>query len=220
MSDRELAMTRVVPAIAEDIAYEQRCAEDASWTGTRVFVGILAFAFAGLAFSYFYLRSSDSFDLWRPHDMTAPIPFGGAILGLSLLSMLLVYFGLRRLRSGMFVDWDVAGWVAFGAAMLALALQCDEFTSLPFFPGASGYSSTFIGWAAMNCGLLFGGAYWLETLLARSHRLRRSLASEGGVLTSDLAPARLLRASINSCSFYWMFVGAIEILFWILFYAI
>jgi heme/copper-type cytochrome/quinol oxidase subunit 3 len=183
-------------------------------------VGLVTFAFAGLAFAYFYLRSSNSFDLWRPKGTTAPTAFGGAILGLSLLAAVLLHFGIRKMRTGSLLDWDVAGWVGLAVGGLALGLQCDEFASLPFAPGASGYTSCFIGWSVLNCGLLFGGLYWLETLLARSLRLRRSLKSEGGVLLSNLPPARHFRASMDSCAFFWAYIAAVELLFWILFYGI
>jgi len=37
----------------EEIAYELRAAEGAIWTGTRLVIGICAFALASLAFAYF-----------------------------------------------------------------------------------------------------------------------------------------------------------------------
>ena len=49
-----------------------RSAEGAMWTGGRLVIGITAFFFASLAFAYFYLRSTNSDDLWRPHKVTAP----------------------------------------------------------------------------------------------------------------------------------------------------
>jgi len=42
------------------------------WTGGRLLIGIFAFLFGSLAFAYFYLRSTNSDDLWRPHGVTAP----------------------------------------------------------------------------------------------------------------------------------------------------
>ena len=50
----------------EEIAFELRAQEGALWTGGRLLIGIWAFAFAALAFAYFYLRSANNEDLWRP----------------------------------------------------------------------------------------------------------------------------------------------------------
>jgi hypothetical protein len=44
---------------AEELEYELRAQEGSIWTGGRLLIGILAFAFAALAFAYFYLRSVD-----------------------------------------------------------------------------------------------------------------------------------------------------------------
>ena len=66
----------------EEIEYEMRSAEGAMWTGGRLVIGIVAFFFASLAFAYFYLRSTNSEDLWRPHHVTAPTGIGAAIFAL------------------------------------------------------------------------------------------------------------------------------------------
>ena len=50
----------------EEIAFELRAQEGALWTGGRLLIGIWAFAFAALAFAYFYLRSANNENLWRP----------------------------------------------------------------------------------------------------------------------------------------------------------
>ncbi len=56
----------------EEIAFELRSQEGALWTGSRLLIGIWAFAFAALAFAYFYLRSANNGNLWRPGGITAP----------------------------------------------------------------------------------------------------------------------------------------------------
>ena len=73
----------------EEIAYEARAQEGSIWTGGRVLMGVFAFAFAALAFAYFYLRSSNNLDMWRPHNMTAPTAAGSAIMSLAVASALL-----------------------------------------------------------------------------------------------------------------------------------
>ena len=55
---------RRIESTPEEVAYELRAAEGSIWTGTRLLVGVATFAYASLAFAYFYLRSSNNEDLW------------------------------------------------------------------------------------------------------------------------------------------------------------
>jgi heme/copper-type cytochrome/quinol oxidase subunit 3 len=204
----------------EEIAYEVRSQEGALWTGGRLVIGIWAFAFAALAFAYFYLRSADNEDLWRPRGITAPTAVGAAIFAVTVASALLVQFGERRFRNNQTLDWQVAGWTAVLGGLLAIGLQIWQMTALPFFPGSSGYASCFIGWGVMNIALVLSGTYWLETILAREIRLRRAIAQDGGAPTSTLPVARLLRVNLNGCTYFWGFIALVATLFWVLFYVV
>lgn len=204
----------------EEIAFELRAHEGALWTGSRMLLGIWAFAFAALAFAYFYLRSSNNEDLWRPAHVTAPTGLGAAVLAFSVASALLVAYGAWRFRAGQALDWEVAGWTAVLSAIAAVGLQIFQLTQLPFFPGSSGYASCFVGWAPMNIVLLVSGAYWLETLLARQMRLRRAVAEDGGMARSSLPAVRLFRVNLEGCASYFVFVALVEVFFWLLFYVI
>ena len=204
----------------EEIAFELRAQEGAVWTGGRLLIGIWFFVFASLAFAYFYLRSANNEDLWRPHGITAPTAAGAAIFAISLACAVLVVFGLRRFRAGVTLDWEVAGWTAVLGGLLVIALQVWELTDLPFFPGSSGYASCFIGWAALNIAMMLSGLYWIETLLARQLRLRRALREDGGTAQSTLPVARMFRASLEGCAYYWGFIAVVATLFWVLFYVL
>ena len=204
----------------EEIEYEMRSAEGAMWTGGRLVIGIGAFFFASLAFAYFYLRSTNSENLWRPNDITAPTAVGAAIFAFVVAGALLNGYGTRRLRRGETLDWEVSGWIAISCAIVALGLQVWELTQLPFFPGSSGYASCFVGWAVMNVALLLAGLYWLETLLARWLRLRRALVEDGGPARSTMPVARLFRANLEACWYFWAFMAVVELFFWLVFYVI
>ena len=132
----------------------------------------------------------------------------------------MVNFGERRFRNDETLDWQVAGWLAVCGGLLAIALQVWQLTELPFFPGSSGYASCFIGWAAMNIGLLLAGTYWIETILAREIRIRRAISQDGGASDSKLPVARLFRANLNGCAYFWGFIGVVATLFWVMFYVI
>jgi heme/copper-type cytochrome/quinol oxidase subunit 3 len=204
----------------EEIAFELRAHEGALWTGGRLLIGIWAFAFASLAFAYFYLRSADNANLWRPHGVTAPTGTGAAIFAISVACAFLNIFGYRRFRRGMALDWQVAGWTAVLGALVVVGLQIWQLTQLPFFPGSSGYASCFVGWAAMNIALVLSGLYWLETSLARELRLRRAAAQDGGTPGSSLPGARLFRVSLEGCTYFWGFVAVVAGFFWVVFYVL
>lgn len=204
----------------EEVAYELRSAEGATWTAGKLLVGIGAFFYVGLGFAYFYLRSANDLGLWRPHGVTAPVALGAAIFAVVAASALVNIYGTMRLRKGLSTDWQVAGWAAVGGLLLATALQILELTRLGFAPSSSGYSSLFIAWAGMNIGSLLISAYWLETLLARTARLRRAIAQDGGPSNSPQPAARLLRANLESGTYFLGFIGLVNLLFWLFFYVL
>jgi len=204
----------------EEIAFELRAQEGALWTGSRLLIGIFVFAFASLAFAYFYLRSANNGNLWRPGGITAPTGTGAAIFAISVASALIVMYGERRFRANETLDWQVAGWLAVLGGLLAIGLQIWQLTDLPFFPGSSGYASCFVAWGAMNIAILLSATYWIETILARELRLRRAMAQDGGAPTSTLPVARLFRVNLNGCTYFWGFTALVATFFWVLFYVI
>ena len=220
MSDVRAVHARPETETPEELEFELRAAEGSLWTGGRLLIGILIFAFAGLAFAYFYLRSANSEGLWRPHGITAPTEVGAAIFAVALATGAVNYFGTRRFHLGSVVDWEVAAWTAVGGGLLAVGLQIWELTRLPFYPGSSGYSSCFVAWAGMNIAFLLGAVYWLETLAARALRLRREVGEDGGAARSTAPTARLFRGNLEACTYFWGFVGLVELLFWLLFYVV
>jgi heme/copper-type cytochrome/quinol oxidase subunit 3 len=222
MAEDKLA-SKAVPMLhetPEEVAFELRAHEGALWTGGRMIIGVWAFAFAALAFGYFYLRSANNANLWRPNGITAPTAMGAAIFALTVASGLLAIFGYRRFRRGMVLDWEVAGWIAVLGGLIVVGLQIWQLTELRFFPGSSGYASCFIGWASLNIALILSGVYWLETNLAREIRLRHAAAEDGGASRSVLPSARLFRVSAEGCANYWGFIALVGTFFWVLFYVL
>lgn len=201
----------------EENAYETRAGEAALWTGGRLTMAIFAMAFAALAFAYFYLRSSNSDGLWRPHDVTAPTSVGAAIMTFTVAAAVASLYGIQRLRRGALLDWEVATWAALLCGVAAVGLQCYEFADLPFFPGSSGYASCFIGWSVMNIGLLFAASYWTETQVMRHVRRRRAHVEDGGDRNSLLL-ARITRINLVSQAHFWVFTAVIGMFFWVFFY--
>ncbi len=208
--------SKVPNATPEEREFELRAHLGSIWTGGRLFIGMYTFMLASLAFAYFYLRSSNNAQLWRPNHVTAPTYYGFFIYGFMVLTAILAVYGQWRLRKGEVADWQVAGWTGVVSGLLALFLQIWEFTRVPFYPGSSGYASTFIGFAVMNIATIVVGTYWLETTLARGMRLRREYGP-GAELSSHPA-AQSFRANVSSMTYNWGFIALGATLFLVLFY--
>jgi len=211
---------RAVTSTPEEVAYEVRAAEASIFTGGRLLVGIVTFAYASLAFAYFYLRSANDENLWRPGGITAPTAFGATIFAIVVASAVLNAYGVKRMRAGMTTDWIVAGWFAVLGGLLAIGVQIFELTRLPFFPGSSGYASCFIGWAGLNIAGICAGTYWLETVLARGMRLRAALRAEPDAADEPRPAVVLFRANLESCTYFWGYLALVSTLFWVLFYVV
>jgi heme/copper-type cytochrome/quinol oxidase subunit 3 len=205
-----------VQETAEEIAFGNRAAEAALFIGSRMLIAIYAFAFAALAFAYFYLRSSNGADLWRPGHVTAPTAAGAAIMAFVVAGTAFFWYGVTKLRRDQIGDWEVAGWIAVSMVLAAVAVQCWELAALPFAPGSSGYSSVFVAWAGMNLFLLVSTAYWSETLVTRSARLRRGRAEEGGD-GKGLTPS-IARVNVEAAAAFWVFTAVVSLFFWVFFY--
>ena len=208
----------VMSETPEETEFELRAHVGSIWTGGRLFIGMYTFLLASLAFSYFYLRSSNNAQEWRPNHVTAPTYYGWAIYVCMILMSVLAMFGQDRLRKGEVTDWLVATWTAVGLGLIALFLQIWEFVVLPFYPGSSGYASTFIAFAIMNIITIAATTYWAETAAARAHRLH-SEQGVGSVLAAT-EDGRSFRANVASMTYFMGFSALAATLFLLMFYGL
>ncbi len=202
----------------EEAEFELRAHIGSIWSGGRLFIGMYTFLLASLVFAYFYLRSANNGLLWRPDHVTAPTHYGWAIFLATVATGIMAVTGRRRLRGGALVDWQVAGWTAFTTAAIALILQIWELSSLPFYPGSSGYASTFIGFSVFNIMTLVITTFWLETTLTRSHRLAHERG--GNALLSTDVDAQSWRANVSAMTYFVGFVALSGAFLFAMFYQI
>jgi hypothetical protein len=98
-----------------------------------------------------------------------------------------------------------------------LFLQVWEFTAVPFYPGSSGYASTFIGYSVINILTISIVLYWLETTVARSLRLKKEL--DGVSFQVSMHPsAQAFRANVASMTYFLGFVALASTLLFAMFY--
>ncbi|MHB1970261.1 MAG: hypothetical protein ACYCPK_08540, partial [Acidimicrobiales bacterium] len=143
--------------------------------------------------------------------------YGWTVLICLLLMAGLANYGHRRLKKGYTNDFQVAGWTGVAAGVIALFFQIWELVVLPFYPGSSGYASTFIGFVVMNIMTIVFATYWMETTVTRALRLRKELGGTNPELSSAY-PARSFRANVSSMSYYMGFVALVSIMFFLMFY--
>jgi heme/copper-type cytochrome/quinol oxidase subunit 3 len=187
-----------------------------------------AFFFLAFVFAYFYLRSLNNDHLWKPKHVTPSLTLGTLVMALTVASALLVRLGVLDHRAARRQQWRLKGSLALAAGLAAVVLQFAEWVSAGFGPADGGYASVFIGWTGFNVLFVLGTLFWLENLLATAIRYRRmpsgmpapgDASGDTGRLGHDIAdPLSLVRAGLESLSFYWAFLAGLGVLAWIVLY--
>ena len=189
-----------------------------------------AFFFLAFVFAYFYLRSLNNADLFRPKHVDPSMTLGTLVMALTVASALLVRLGVLDHRAARRQQWRLKGALALAAGLIAVVLQFVEWVSAGFGPADGGYASVFIGWTAFNVLFVLGTLFWLENLVATAFRYRRipsgapapgEASGDAGRLGHDIAdPLSLVRPGLESLSFYWAFLAGLGVLAWIVLYLI
>jgi heme/copper-type cytochrome/quinol oxidase subunit 3 len=173
--------------------------------GYALIGGATVMFFLGFVFAYFYLRSLDSNELWRPAGVTPPTGYGIAIAASLALSALAFGYSARIAKQGR------SGWVAPAGLALALGLfscvaQAVEYAHIPFGPQSGGYASVYFGWTALYVVATLIALYRVETAFALGIRHRRQ---------ADKVPEGFVPAAA-----YWTLLAGIGILAWIILYLV
>lgn len=197
----------------DEVAFEQTARVNSYFTGSRFLVACSAMLQGGLVFAFFYLRSLNSSGLWRlPHQIPS-ILLGSLIAVAAIAAAGVNFMGLSRLHKNSRLDWQVSTGIAVFLEVFAAGMQIWQLTRIDFFPGSSGYASVFVGWSVVNAVFLIGSAYWVETLLARSLRVK---SETGNASESDPT----FTAAVEAGSFYLNFIAIVEVVIFVLFYIV
>jgi heme/copper-type cytochrome/quinol oxidase subunit 3 len=181
---------------------------------SRLLCGASTFFFLAFLFAYFYLRSINVNHMWRPAHVSPDQGLGAAFVACIVLSAVLSIVAGRQMASGS------AGWVraAAGGIMLglvAIGLQCVEYTVQHFGPTDGAFASVFCAWTAFYLIAVLSTMYWLETQVATELRARGAPASGTGDIKD---PDHLIAPGLDAAVFYWSFLAGIGVVTYVTLY--
>jgi heme/copper-type cytochrome/quinol oxidase subunit 3 len=206
---------------AEEAGFYHEAALNAAWTGSRFAIGALAFLYGAFAFAYFYLRSVNSEGRWKGSGYHAPqMGYGVTILVLVLLSAVVQYVGLQRIKAGAKGAWQVAALVALLLGLAAVALQIVQLLSLPFQPGSSGFSSVFTDTYPALLVSWLGAMLWLEMLVMRARPLAPISFVEQPPTYAEAFAVQRFQSSLSAFTLIWNFIAVVTLFFFLLFYVL
>ena len=183
----------------------------AIWVGGRLLCGSISFFFASFVFAFFYLQALDVNHNWKIGAVHPAKGLGISIMGLFVVGAVVYRLAAKRPD----VDELAAGIIAVVSSLGAIALQFFEYTQLDFGAASGGYAAVFFGWTALYAIGALMGVYWIEAQVASLWRVRREGAREIEIPAGE---EELIRAGVESSSFYWAYFVAIGFVAWIVLY--
>lgn len=206
-------------AVARDLTLERTSIRGAYWTGSRLFVALSAMLFGAAFFTFFYLRSLDNNALWRTPGQRASDFTSVPVLAMVIAAAALFWFYTWSWQSGRAstnsTDWRVACGIAAALFLAAGIMQLVSMTGTGWAPGSSGYASVYVATMPLFAIYCLAAAYWLETLLARSLRVKWVLSPEGPN-RDDRIQVAFAGSALGAKAFV-VFVALVAIVIFILF---
>jgi len=215
----ELPLGLMVPAVEHGVeipAEPPDVGARALSVAARLLSGATTFFFLAYLFAYFYLRSINVDHMWRPANVKVNQPLGAAFIICVVISVALAVLSGRHMKREA-RTWvaPAAGALAFG--MIAVILQCLEYTAQKFGPTDGAFASVFCAWTGLYLIAILATMYWLETQVATEFRARREPA--GRNIEGDIKdPDRLIAPSLDAAVFYWSFLGGIGVITYVTLY--
>ncbi len=204
---------------SEEAGFYHEAALNAAWTGIRLALGGLSFGFGCFVFAYFYLRSLNSHGMWHPAGFKGPQQWAGAvIMALVVVSAVLQFAGLTRIKAGSKSAWLGSAVVALVLGLAAIGLQVWQLLNLPFFPGSAGFASVFVGATPIFMVVVLAAMIWLETLIMRARVIPPISFVEQPPTYAEAFAVQRFQASLSAFTVLWNYLALIAILFWVLFY--
>jgi heme/copper-type cytochrome/quinol oxidase subunit 3 len=206
---------------AEEAGFYHEAALNASWTGSRLAVGGMSFGFGAFAFAFFYLRSINSHGLWYPSGFKAPQLWAGTlVVAFVVVSAAVQTVALQRIKAGHKSPWQTGALVALVLGLAAIGLQIWQLLNLPFFPGAAGFASVFVGFWPVYIVVVLAAMIWLEILIMRSRPIPEISFVEQPPTYAEAFAVQRFQASLSAFTLVWNYLAGVAIIFWLLFYLV
>ena len=206
---------------AEEAGFYHEAALNATWTGTRIAIGSLSFGFGAFAFAFFYLRSINSHGLWYPAGFKAPQMLAGTlVMAFVVVSAAVQTAALRRIKAGHKSPWQAGALVALVLGLAAIGVQIWQLLNLPFFPGAAGFASVFVGFWPVYIVVALAAMIWLETLIMRSRPILEISFVEQPPTYAEAFAVQRFQASLSAFTIVWNYLALVAIIAWVLFYLV
>jgi heme/copper-type cytochrome/quinol oxidase subunit 3 len=197
-------MNETVRATDEALAEPPELQERNLWIGARLLAGATILFFLSFLFAYFYLRSFNNNDNWRPGGIDPPGGYGAAIVILFVVSAASFGYAARAARGGR--PWLGAAGLSLLLGLAGVAMQALEYANLGFGPEDGGYASVFLGWTILFAVFVLPVMYWVETMLATGLRHRGATG--------------YVPAGIDAAAFYWSLLAGIGVISWFILYVL
>jgi heme/copper-type cytochrome/quinol oxidase subunit 3 len=205
----------------EEAAFYHEAALNASWTGSRLMIGIITSGLGAFIFAFFYLRSINSYGNWYPSSLTPPNKIEGLlIMALVVVSAIVQSLGLTQIKAGRKQPWLLAAVVALALGVAGGGLQVWQLTILPFQPGQAGFASVFVGATPVFALLVLGTMVWLEILVAGSRNIPGISFAEQPPTFAEAAEVQRFQANLSAFTLFWNFLAVAAIVLWLLFYVV
>jgi heme/copper-type cytochrome/quinol oxidase subunit 3 len=204
---------------AEEAGFYHEAALNAAWSGSRIALGALSFLYGAFVFAYFYLRSINSSGRWHGSGYhPPPMAMGTVIMALVVVSAVVQYVALQRIKGGAKAAWQAGAAVALLLGLAAVALQIIELLNLPFPPGSSGFASVFTGFYPVILVSWLGAMIWLEILLMRARPLPGISFVEQPPTYAEAFAVQRFQSSLSAFTLVWNYLAVVTVFFWVLFY--
>jgi heme/copper-type cytochrome/quinol oxidase subunit 3 len=181
---------------------------------SRMLCGASTFFFLAFLFAYFYLRSINADHMWHPRHVNPNQGLGAAFIVCIVLSAVLAVVAGRRMKAKS-PGWLAPGIVSVALGLVAVVLQCIEYTAQHFGPTNGGYASVFCAWTGFYMIAVLFTMYWLETQVATELRARRAPAATDGDIKD---PDQLIAPGLDAAVFYWGFLAGIGVVTYVTLY--
>jgi heme/copper-type cytochrome/quinol oxidase subunit 3 len=204
----------------EEAVFYHESALNSSWTGVRLALGGLSFLFGAFVFAFFYLKSLNSHHLWYTTASHPQSWVGVVVMALVVVSAAVQTLALQRIKAGTKAPWLAGATLALVLGLVAISIQLWQLADLPFWPGASGFASVFVGFQPVFVAVALCMLVWLEILIVRCRAIPEISFVEQPPTYAEAFAVQRFQASLSAFTVSWNYMAVVAFIFWILLYLV